>query len=63
MKDQEFEASGTKYQVLPNFESVAGSYGGSKLRVFAHACAVSALSKCITSDLKLKRVFLSCDSL
>ena len=45
MVNQEFKAKGTNtYQVLPNFRIVAGSYGGSKLRVFTHACAVAALS-------------------
>ena len=44
MINQEFKAKGTKYQVQSNFfGSAAGSYQGSKLRVFAHACAVSAL--------------------
>ena len=44
MMIHELKAQGRKYQKLPNLGSVAGSWMGSKLRLFAHACAVSALS-------------------
>ena len=44
MINLEFEAQGTKYQCCQIFGSVAGNYRGLKLRIFAHACAVSALS-------------------
>ena len=44
MINQEFKAKGTTYQALPNFRICCRELGGSKLRVFAHACAVSALS-------------------
>ena len=44
MINQEFKGQGTKYQVLPNFGICCRELGGSKLRVFAHVCAVSALS-------------------
>ena len=47
MKNQELKAQETKYQVLPNFGICCKELGDSKLRVYAHACAVSALSyKC-----------------
>ena len=35
---------GRKYQVLPYFGICCRELGGSKLRVFAHACTVFALS-------------------
>ena len=46
MKDQEIGAQGTKYQVMLNFEICCRELGGggSKLRVFARSCAVSAVS-------------------
>ena len=44
MINQEFKAQGRIYQVLPNFGVCCRELGGSKLRDFAHACAVSALS-------------------
>ena len=44
MINQEFKAKGTKYQVLPNFKICCRELGGSKQRVFAHACAVCTLS-------------------
>ena len=44
MINQEFKALGRKYGVLPDFGICCKELGGAKLRVFAHACAVSALS-------------------
>ena len=44
MINQEYEAYGRKFQVLTNFRICCSEQGGPKLRVFAHACAVSALS-------------------
>ena len=50
MINQEFKAQGAK---------VAGSEGYSKLQVFAHACAVSALSSCYgISALQLINLFI-----
>ena len=46
MINQEFKALGRKYCLISR--SVAGSQGGSKLRVMAHACTVSALSNTTT---------------
>ena len=55
MINQEFKALERKYQALPNFGICCRKLGGSKLRVFVHACAVSALSSkvfnCIRHDL------------
>ena len=42
--NQEFKAQGKQYQVLPNFGICCRELRGSMLGVFAHACAVSALS-------------------
>ena len=44
MINQGFEAQGTKCQVCFSFGICCREPGGSKLRVFAHACAVSTLS-------------------
>ena len=41
---QEFTTQGRKYQMLPNFGICCRELGDSKLRVFAHASAVPALS-------------------
>ena len=41
---QELKGRGTKYQALLYFGMCCREPGGSKLRGFAHACAVSALS-------------------
>ena len=41
MKNQEFKAERTKYQVLPNLGSCCRELWGSNLQVFAHACAAS----------------------
>ena len=43
MINQELKALGRKYQMLPNFGSVAKGQGGSKLQVFAPVCEVFAL--------------------
>ena len=45
MLNQGLKDKGTKYQVLPNFGMCCRELGGSKLRVFAHACAVSDLAE------------------
>ena len=44
MTNQEFQAQGAKYQVLPNLGICSGELVRSKLQVFRHACAISALS-------------------
>ena len=44
MINHEFKAQGTNIKCCRILGSVAGSKGDSKLRVFAHACAISALS-------------------
>ena len=44
MINQEFKALGRRCQVLLNFGICCRELVGSKLRVFGHACAVSALS-------------------
>ena len=44
MMNQEFKTHGTKCQVLQDFGICCRELGSSKLRVFVHACAVSALS-------------------
>ena len=56
--NQEFKTQGTKYQVLQNFGICCRELGGSKLRVFAHAFAISALSSRST-ELILLFVFLT----
>ena len=50
MINEEFKALGRKCGVLPNFGICCRELGGSKLRVFVHACAVSALSHVIHFD-------------
>ena len=42
--NQEFKTEGTKYQVLPNFGICCRELGALKVTIFAHECAVSALS-------------------
>ena len=44
MMNQELKAQRRKYEMLPNFGICCRELGDSKLRVCAHACAVSALS-------------------
>ena len=43
MINQEINAQGRKYQLLLNFWIRCKELGDSKLRVFEHACAVSAI--------------------
>ena len=40
---QDFKVIGRKYQVLPNFGICCRELGGLKLKIYAHACAVSVL--------------------
>ena len=60
MVNQEFKAIDGKYKMLPNFGIGCRELGGSKLRVFAHACAVSNLSNVdhniLCKELELYRV-------
>ena len=44
MINQEFKAQGRNRQVLPNFRICCRELEGSKLKIFTHARAVSALS-------------------
>ena len=53
MINQDVKAQGKKVKCCLILGSVAGSYGGSKLRIFAHKCAVSALSKSGSAGLNI----------
>ena len=58
MINQEFEAPGTNYQVLPNFGVSCRELRGLKVTIFVHAYAVSALS--FTTQIRfVKTVFRS----
>ena len=45
MINQEFKTQRTKFQVLPNFGVCCRELGGSKLRVFVHACMKIKLNR------------------
>ena len=49
MINQEFEAYGKKFHVLPNFRICWSELGSPKLRVFTHVYAVSAQSLALES--------------